>query len=83
MEFCALESRGKCTPCRVGSVRGVEVIDRIIANEQRADNLKLLQELCDTKVDGTLCAMGGLTPYLVRSALKHFAADFERYEPIG
>jgi formate dehydrogenase iron-sulfur subunit len=53
------------------------VIDRIIANEQRADNLKLLQELCDTMVDGSLCAMGGLTPYPVRSALQHFAADFE------
>lgn len=78
MEFCALESCGKCTPCRVGSVRGVEVIDRIIANEQRADNLQLLQELCDTMVDGSLCAMGGLTPYPVRSALQHFAADFAR-----
>jgi formate dehydrogenase iron-sulfur subunit len=77
MEFCALESCGKCTPCRVGSVRGVEVIERIIANEQRVDNLQLLQELCDTMVDGSLCAMGGLTPYPVRSALQHFAADFE------
>jgi formate dehydrogenase iron-sulfur subunit len=83
MEFCALESCGKCTPCRVGSVRGVEVIDRIIANEQRADNLQLLQELCDTMVDGSLCAMGGLTPYPVRSALQHFAADFARQEPVG
>jgi formate dehydrogenase iron-sulfur subunit len=54
------------------------VIDRIIANEQRADNLKLLQELCDAMVDGSLCAMGRLTPYPVRSALQHFAADFER-----
>jgi formate dehydrogenase iron-sulfur subunit len=78
MEFCAVESCGKCTPCRVGSVRGVEVIDRIIANEQRAANLSLLHELCDTLVDGSLCAMGGLTPYPVRSALQHFAADFER-----
>jgi formate dehydrogenase iron-sulfur subunit len=78
MEFCAVESCGKCTPCRVGSVRGVEVIDHIIANEQRAANLSLLHELCDTLVDGSLCAMGGLTPYPVRSALQHFAADFER-----
>ncbi len=78
MEFCAVESCGKCTPCRVGSVRGVEAIDRIIANERRAHNLQLLHELCDTLVDGSLCAMGGLTPYPVRSALQHFAADFER-----
>lgn len=78
MEFCALESCGKCTPCRVGSLRGVELIDRIMANERRADNLKLLHELCDTMVDGSLCAMGGLTPYPVRSALQHFVADFAR-----
>lgn len=76
MEFCAIESCGKCTPCRVGSVRGVEVIDRIIANEHRAENISLLHELCDTMVDGSLCAMGGLTPYPVRSALKYFAEDF-------
>jgi formate dehydrogenase iron-sulfur subunit len=78
MEFCAIESCGKCTPCRIGSVRGVEVIDRILANDNRAANLALLHELCDTMVDGSLCAMGGLTPYPVRSALKHFAGDFER-----
>jgi len=76
MEFCAIESCGKCTPCRIGSVRGVEVIDRIIADDNRAANLSLLHELCDTMVDGSLCAMGGLTPYPVRSALKHFAGDF-------
>jgi formate dehydrogenase iron-sulfur subunit len=78
MEFCALESCGKCTPCRIGSVRGVEVIDRIIANERREEQLALLKDLCDTMVDGSLCAMGGLTPYPVRSALQHFPADFER-----
>jgi formate dehydrogenase iron-sulfur subunit len=78
MEFCAIESCGKCTPCRVGSVRGVEVIDRIVANDQRSDNLILLHDLCDTMVDGSLCAMGGLTPYPVRSALEHFPDDFER-----
>jgi formate dehydrogenase iron-sulfur subunit len=78
MEFCAIESCGKCTPCRVGSVRGVEVIDRIIQNEQRDMNLDLLHELCDTLEDGSLCAMGGLTPYPVRSALKHFPEDFSR-----
>jgi formate dehydrogenase iron-sulfur subunit len=76
MEFCAEESCGKCTPCRVGSVRGVEVIDRIVAGEDRRANLVLLNDLCDLMVDGSLCAMGGLTPMPVRSALKHFAADF-------
>jgi len=78
MEFCAVESCGKCTPCRIGSVRGVELIDRIVSNRQRQENIDLLQELCDTLVDGSLCAMGGLTPYPVRSALQHFSADFER-----
>lgn len=77
MEFCAVESCGKCTPCRIGSVRGVEVIDRIRNNENREANLALLSELCDTMVDGSLCAMGGLTPYPVRSALKYFPEDFE------
>jgi formate dehydrogenase iron-sulfur subunit len=76
MEFCAVESCGKCTPCRVGSVRGVEVIDRIVANEQRSFNLEVLDDLCDTMVEGSLCAMGGLTPFPVRSALKHFPEDF-------
>jgi formate dehydrogenase iron-sulfur subunit len=80
MEFCAEESCGKCTPCRVGSVRGVEVIDRIIAGENRHANLELLADLCETMVDGSLCAMGGLTPYPVRSALEHFPEDFERHE---
>jgi len=76
MEFCAVESCGKCTPCRVGSVRGVEVIDRIIANDQREANLSLLDELCETMIEGSLCAMGGLTPLPVRSALEHFPDDF-------
>jgi formate dehydrogenase iron-sulfur subunit len=76
MEFCAEESCGKCTPCRIGSVRGVEVIDRIIADEDRAENLVVLQDLCELMVEGSLCAMGGLTPMPVRSALRHFAEDF-------
>jgi formate dehydrogenase iron-sulfur subunit len=76
MEFCAIESCGKCTPCRIGSVRGVEVIDRITANEDRDVNLELLDELCATMIDGSLCAMGGMTPYPVRSAIKYFAEDF-------
>ncbi|MEX2496010.1 MAG: NADH-quinone oxidoreductase subunit NuoF [Woeseia sp.] len=78
MEFCANESCGKCTPCRIGSVRGVEVIDRILANEDREKNVNLLSELCDTMVDGSLCAMGGMTPFPVRSAVKYFPEDFKR-----
>jgi formate dehydrogenase iron-sulfur subunit len=76
MEFCAEESCGKCTPCRIGSTRGVEVIDRIVAGEDQAKNLELLEDLCEVMTDGSLCAMGGLTPLPVRSALKLFPADF-------
>ncbi|HEY4161636.1 MAG TPA: NADH-quinone oxidoreductase subunit NuoF [Dongiaceae bacterium] len=78
MEFCAVESCGKCTPCRIGSTRGVEVIDRIIAGIDRAKNLTLLDDLCDTMVDGSLCALGGLTPYPVTSAIHHFPEDFDK-----
>jgi len=76
MEFCAAESCGKCTPCRIGSTRGVEVIDRILAGEDHGTNLPLLEDLCTLMIDGSLCAMGGMTPYPVLSALKHFPADF-------
>ena len=76
MEFCALESCGKCTPCRIGSTRGVEVIDRIIANRERIANVELLRDLCDTMTAGSLCALGGLTPLPVLSALKYFPQDF-------
>jgi formate dehydrogenase iron-sulfur subunit len=76
MEFCAVESCGKCTPCRIGSVRGVEIIDRVIANRDRSANLRVLDELCDTMEHGSLCAMGGLTPFPVRSAVRHFPEDF-------
>lgn len=76
MAFCAHESCGKCTPCRIGSVRGVEVIDKIRAGENTEENTTLLEDLCDTMVDGSLCAMGGMTPFPVRSALHHFAEDF-------
>ena len=76
MEFCVIESCGKCTPCRIGSTRGVEVIDRIVANEDPDNNLILLHELCDTMEQGSLCAMGGMTPFPVRSALTHFEEDF-------
>ena len=76
MEFCAVESCGKCTPCRIGSTRGVEVIDRILVGQAPAENRALLRDLCDTMEQGSLCAMGGLTPMPVRSALEHFGADF-------
>jgi len=76
MEFCAVESCGKCTPCRIGSTRGFEVIDRIIANRDREANVALLRDLCDTMLHGSLCALGGMTPYPVLSALKHFPEDF-------
>jgi formate dehydrogenase iron-sulfur subunit len=76
MEFCAIESCGKCTPCRVGSTRGVEVIDRIIASDNRAANTALLEDLCNTMKFGSLCALGGFTPYPVMSALTHFPEDF-------
>jgi formate dehydrogenase iron-sulfur subunit len=75
MQFCANESCGKCTPCRIGSTRGVEVIDRIRAGDQA--QIPLLRSLCDTMTHGSMCAMGGMTPYPVLSALNHFAEDFE------
>jgi formate dehydrogenase iron-sulfur subunit len=78
MKFCAVESCGKCTPCRIGSTRGVEVIDRIRtgAGPERPRQVMLLRDLCDTMLHGSLCAMGGMTPYPVLSALNHFPEDF-------
>jgi formate dehydrogenase iron-sulfur subunit len=76
MEFCAVESCGKCTPCRIGSTRGAETIDKIVAGENVAANLTLLEDLCQTMTDGSLCAMGGLTPMPVMSAVKSFPEDF-------
>ena len=76
MEFCAFESCGKCTPCRIGSTRGVEVIDKIVANQNRLPQVALLRDLCDTMVNGSLCAMGSMTPLPVLSALNHFPEDF-------
>ena len=78
MEFCAAESCGKCTPCRVGAVRGVEVIDRIVAGQDAAAHVVLLQDLLEVMTDGSLCAMGGLTPMPVRSVLQHFPEDLDR-----
>jgi len=77
MEFCAVESCGKCTPCRIGSVRGVETIDRIIAGHDVSLNLTLLDDLCETMTKGSLCAMGGLTPMPVQSAIKYWPEDFD------
>lgn len=76
MEFCVEESCGKCTPCRIGSTRGVETIDKIIQNKNRQQNVILLRDLCDTMLNGSLCAMGGMTPYPVLSALNHYPQDF-------
>ncbi len=76
MEFCAIESCGKCTPCRIGSTRGVEVVDKIIAGQDRPANIQLLRDLSDTMLNGSLCALGGMTPYPVLSALNHFPEDF-------
>jgi formate dehydrogenase iron-sulfur subunit len=76
MEFCAVESCGKCTPCRIGSVRGVETIDKIIKGDRSADNIAVLEDLCQTMKFGSLCALGGFVPFPVLSALKHFPEDF-------
>lgn len=76
MEFCAIESCGMCTPCRIGSTRGVETIDKIRGGERVEANIALLEDLCNTMKLGSLCALGGFTPYPVMSALKHFPSDF-------
>lgn len=80
-DFCAIESCGKCTPCRVGAVRGRETIDKIIANQNTEANLALVEDLCETMTYGSLCAMGGFTPYPVLSAIRHFPEDFRRSKP--
>ncbi len=76
MQFCAVESCGKCTPCRLGSTRGIETIDRIIAGENIADNVELIRDLSETMKFGSLCALGGFTPYPVMSAINHWPEDF-------
>lgn len=75
-EFCAVESCGKCTPCRIGSTRGVEVMDKITSGKDHAKNIQLVRDLSDTMLNGSLCALGGMTPYPVLSALNHFPEDF-------
>jgi formate dehydrogenase iron-sulfur subunit len=76
LEFCAAESCGKCTPCRIGTVRGSEIVRKIIAGEPPQERLALLEDLCETLALGSLCALGGLTPLPVRSAVRHFPEDF-------
>jgi formate dehydrogenase iron-sulfur subunit len=76
LEFCAIESCGKCTPCRIGSARGVELVDKIVAGQDRSENLLVLEDLCNTMKFGSLCALGGFTPFPVMSALTHFPEDF-------
>jgi formate dehydrogenase iron-sulfur subunit len=76
MEFCAVESCGKCTPCRIGSVRGVETLDKVAQGVERDKNLALVTDLCNTMKFGSLCALGGFTPYPVMSAINHFPEDF-------
>lgn len=78
MQFCAVESCGKCTPCRIGSTRGVEAMDRIIAGKNAEQQIHLVRDLCDLLLNGSLCAMGGMTPFPVLSALNHFPEDFVR-----
>ncbi|KAB1073960.1 formate dehydrogenase beta subunit [Methylobacterium planeticum] len=77
-EFCATESCGKCTPCRIGATRGVETMDKVIAGLRVPENLKVVEDLCEVMTDGSLCAMGGLTPMPVMSAITHFPEDFSR-----
>ena len=79
-EFCAIESCGKCTPCRIGAVRGAEVMDKIIAGTDTVKNIKLVRDLSDTMLNGSLCALGGMTPYPVLSAINHFPEDFENQQ---
>jgi formate dehydrogenase iron-sulfur subunit len=84
MEFCAIESCGKCTPCRIGSTRGVEVLDHIAEGRKVAANITLIEDLCQTLKFGSLCALGGFTPYPVLSALRFFPEDFiERAQPVA
>ncbi|MBK3401375.1 formate dehydrogenase [Methylorubrum populi] len=77
-EFCATESCGKCTPCRIGATRGVETMDKVISGIRPEANLKLVEDLCEIMTDGSLCAMGGLTPMPVMSAITNFPEDFRR-----
>lgn len=82
-EFCAIESCGKCTPCRIGATRGVEVMDKITSGVEHTKNIQVLRDLSDTMLNGSLCALGGMTPYPVISALNHFSEDFGLEKPVN
>ncbi|MER2508487.1 MAG: NADH-ubiquinone oxidoreductase-F iron-sulfur binding region domain-containing protein [Amaricoccus sp.] len=82
-EFCEIESCGKCTPCRVGAVRGRETVEKILRGESVAANIALIEDLCELMRDGSLCAMGGLTPMPVLSAIRLFPEDFDRAAPVA
>ena len=82
-EFCEIESCGKCTPCRIGSVRGEETVEKILSGRDVAKNIALVEDLCEVMTDGSLCAMGGLTPMPVLSALRLFPEDFDRAPAIA
>lgn len=82
-EFCSIESCGKCTPCRIGATRGVEVMDKIKSGKDHAKNIQVLRDLSDTMLNGSLCALGGMTPYPVISALNHFGEDFGLNANVG
>ena len=83
MEFCSIESCGKCTPCRIGSTRGVEVLDRIAQGQSVTANVALIEDLCQTLKFGSLCALGGFTPYPVMSAMRFFPDDFVMRTPLA
>jgi len=78
MEFCSIESCGKCTPCRIGSTRAVETMDKIHAGDEPEKNIELLEDLCETMIDGSLCALGGMAPFPVQSILKHFPNEIRK-----
>jgi formate dehydrogenase iron-sulfur subunit len=82
-EFCAVESCGKCTPCRIGATRGAETIAKVVSGDDPEANLTLVADLCETMSLGSACALGGLTPYPVLSALRHFPEDFRRPPSVG
>jgi len=81
MEFCAVESCGKCTPCRIGATRGVETLDKIARGERLGKTVAVIEDLCNTMKFGSLCALGGFTPYPVTSAMRFFPEDFETKMP--
>ena len=78
MEFCSKESCGKCTPCRIGSIRGIEIIDRLQENKSSTKDISLLKDLCETMEATSLCAMGGMTPNPIYSIINHFPGELTK-----